>query len=53
MACYEYEDTHFNFMTETILATENKRPNILTKDIPIAFIIQEVPRVSGVLCQKM
>lgn len=39
-------------MTERILATKDKRPNILTRDVPIGVIIQEVTRVLGVLSRK-
>ena len=38
--------------SETISGTEDKRPNIATKDAPIALIAQEIARVLGALCQK-
>ena len=28
------------------------RPNIITKDAPIALVLQEIPKVWGALCQK-
>ena len=33
--------------SEAFSGTEDKRPNILTKDVPIPLTIQEIPRVLG------
>ena len=35
-----------------ISRTEDKRPNIMKTGIPIALIVQEIPIVSGALCQE-
>lgn len=35
-----------------ILETEDKKPNIITKNAPIALITQEIPRVLGAMSQK-
>lgn len=31
---------------------EELRPNIITQDVPIALVLQEIPKVWGALCQK-
>ena len=51
-ACYELEDIHFIFR-KTISGTEDKRPNLMTKDVSIALITQEIPRILGALFQKL
>lgn len=33
------------YVSEAILRTEDNRPNVITKDAPIALITQEIPRV--------
>lgn len=33
--------------------TEDKRPSIITKDIPIALITQDFPRVWGTVSQEL
>ena len=37
---------------KAIAGTEAKRPNIVTKDAPIALITSEIPRVLGAVSQK-
>ena len=32
---------------------KNKRPNIVTKDVPIAHIIQEIPKGIGMVSQEL
>ena len=39
--------------SEVISATEDDRPNVLTKDAPIALITQEIPRVLRAASQKL
>lgn len=42
------EDTPFTINGfQRILGTEDKRPNIITKDAPIVLITQEITRVWG------
>ena len=42
---------HF-YSSEVISGTEEKRPSIIAKDVPIAFIAQEIPRVLGAVSQE-
>ena len=39
--------------SKAISGTEDKRPNIITKDAPIALIAQEIPRVWGAVSQEL
>lgn len=54
MACYECQDTCFLFMAlEQFSGTKDKRPNIMTKNAPIALITQENPRAWGAVSHEL
>lgn len=43
------KETHFTFM---ISGTEDKRPNIITRNVLIILTVQEIPRVLHAMSQK-
>ena len=42
----------WNWGNFRVSGTGDKRPNIRTKDAPIALSASEIPRVLGAVCQK-
>lgn len=38
---------------KAISGTEDKKPNIMTKDGPVSFIIKEIPRVLETVSQEL
>lgn len=48
------KNTNFTFMTlKYFQELRTKKPNIMTKDVPIAHIAQKIPRVWGAMSQEL
>ena len=49
---YEYGDTHFTFLALKQFQDLRTKDNIVTKDTPIAYMAEEIPRLWGAVSQE-